>query len=264
MLIIQFLSRLLFCVVGIYLELSASTSIECRYGTYTSDIVKNPYYCEVNNNPSITTRESATITSISGTHANGKTNSDVDGFYVIFKTFNYFPRGLDTFFKNIKVIDIGDANLKEVHQEDLKQFPKLVELHLHFNSLEVLEDGLFDFNPNLELIYLNRNKIVHIEPKIFNHLSKLRFLELRSNPCINKYAYESKSEVKNVIQAAKSQCINSEFSSLRSQLDNLKSESNSQQFSEKLLALEKTLNASKFVNFLQNKLQDLKAIHVQK
>ncbi|CAG9810640.1 unnamed protein product [Chironomus riparius] len=246
------IALLLFCVVGVYLELSASTSIECKYGTGDWSIVKNAYYCYVNNNPSITTRESATITSISGTHQSGKTNSDVVGFYVYSKTINYFPRCLETFFKNIKAIQIDNCNLKEVHQEDLKPFPNLVELYLRFNELEVLEEGLFDFNPDLEYIYIWNNKIVHIAPNVFDHLSKLSYLYLLSNSCIDKEAKNSTSEVKNVIQAAKSQCINSEFSSLKSQLESLEKDSktlNSLEFSEKLAAFEKTFNSSKFSNF---------------
>ncbi|CAG9810614.1 unnamed protein product [Chironomus riparius] len=246
------IALLLFCIVGVYLELSASTSIECEYGTENWKILKNVYFCYVNNNPSITTRESAAITSISGTHQSGKTNSDVGGFAVYSKTINYFPRGLETFFKNIKAIQIDNCNLKEVHQEDLKPFPKLIELHLTSNKLEVLEEDLFDFNPDLEFIHFWDNKIVHIEPNVFDHLSKLSYLYLLYNSCIDKKAKNSTSEVKNVIQAAKSQCINSEFSSLKTQLESLEKDSktlNSQKFSEKLAAFEKSFNSSKFANF---------------
>ncbi|CAG9810596.1 unnamed protein product [Chironomus riparius] len=197
---------LLFCVIGVNLDLSASTSIECSYKTRDWNIVQNVYHCPVNKNPRITTRESAAITSISGTHQNGMTNSDVGGFYAYSRTINYFPRGLETFFKTIKIIQIYDCNLKEVHQEDLKPFPNLVELYLRFNDLEVLEEGLFDFNPDLHYIGLNYNKIVYIGPNVFDHLTKLRDLSLHSNLCISKEAKNSISEVKNVIQAIKSQC----------------------------------------------------------
>ncbi|KAL7012093.1 hypothetical protein ACKWTF_014625 [Chironomus riparius] len=200
------IALLLFCIIGVNLELSASTSIECSYKTHNWSIVKNAYFCSINNNLSITTRESATITSISGTHQSGKTNSDVDGFAVYSKTINYFPRGLETFFKNIKIIDISHCNLTEIHQEDLKLFPKLVEIYLHYNPLEVLEEGLFDFNPDLEFIYIWNNKIVHIATNVFDHLSKLRYLYLQEKTCIDKIAENSISEVKNVIQAVKSQC----------------------------------------------------------
>ncbi|KAL7012044.1 hypothetical protein ACKWTF_014595 [Chironomus riparius] len=197
---------LLFCVIGVNLELSASTSIECSYKTRDWNIVQNVYHCSVNKNPSITTQESAAITSISGTHQSGKTNSDVGGFYAYSRTINYFPRGLETFYDNIKIIQIYDCNLKEVHQEDLKPFPNLVELYLLFNDLEVLEEGLFDFNPDLHYIGLNYNKIVYIGLNVFDHLTKLRDLSLHSNLCISKKAKNSISEVKNVIQAVKSQC----------------------------------------------------------
>ncbi|CAG9810574.1 unnamed protein product [Chironomus riparius] len=257
------IALLLFCVVGVYLELSASTSIECDYGTDDWNIVENAYYCYVNNNLSITTRESATITSISGPHQSGKTNSDVVGFYANTKTFIYFPRGLETFFKNIKIIQIHNCNLTEVHQEDLKPFSKLIEIYLEYNELEVLEEGLFDFNLDLEFIHFGDNKIVHIEPNVFDHLSKLSYLYLLSNSCIDKKVRNSTSEVKNFIQAVKSQCNNSEFSLLKSQLESLETDSktfNSLEFSEKFAAFEKTFNSSKFANFrpLNYKKHDLR------
>lgn len=122
---------------------------------------------------------------------------------------NYFPRGFETFFGNIKAIFIRNSNLKEIHQGDLKSFSKLVEIYLHENSLEVLEEGLFDFNLNLEFVSFENNEIAHIGPNVFDHLNKLRYLYFDSNSCINKFAYNSISEVKNVIQIVKSQCTNS-------------------------------------------------------
>lgn len=144
------------------MELTASTSIDCDFKTRDWHIVKNSYYCDVKNDPSIKTRESATITSITGTQGIGKSNFDVDGFYVWSKTCHYFPRGLKSFSRNLKVIQIMACKLKEIHQEDLKPFPKLTELMLNYNSLEVLENGLLDFNPNLEYIDFDGNKIFHI------------------------------------------------------------------------------------------------------
>jgi len=227
-------------------------SIECSYSTTYWITLKNFYYCSVNIDPSITTQESANITSISGNHLNGKTNSDVSGIYANSKTINYFPRGLETFFMNIKAIEIINCKLKEIHQDDLKPFPKLVEIWLYINSLEVLEEGLFDYNPDLEYIHFRNNKIVHIEPKIFDHLSKLSTLILSSNSCVSKNVENSTSEVKNLIQNVKSQCINSEFSSLKEKLENLEKDSktlNSEEFGEKLATFEKTFNASKFAKF---------------
>jgi hypothetical protein len=252
---------LLFCFVGVYLKLSASTSFECNFNTYNWNIVKNSYCCYASNSRRITTRESASINSISGTHLSGLNNSDVDGFYVEYKTINYFPRGLDHFFKNLKAIEIYKSKLREIHQEDLKPFPRLVELILHYNLLEVLEEGLFDFNTDLEYIYFEGNKIVNIKPHVFDHLSRLSYLYLTFNVCIDRYAENSISNVRNVIIDARLQCVNSEYSTLKVQLASFETESkflNSQEFSKKFSALETIFNASNFANFFTFKLHELK------
>jgi len=260
--------RLIICVVAVYFKASESTSIQCNYNTRDWHVVKNSYHCSIDNDPGITTRESAQITSVSDNHKSAKTNADVDAFHVDSKTFYYFPRGLETFFKNILVIDISTSKMKEIHQEDLKPFNKLIQIFLYKNEIEVLEEGLFDFNPDLEFIDFNRNKMVHIEPNIFDHLSKLTYLYFGNNNCIDKHAENSRSETKNVIQALKSQCKNSEFSSLKGKLDNLVKDSdtlNSEMFRKNLLKFESILLSSKFSTFrpLSSKLKALVSSRIE-
>ena len=116
---------------------------------FTWPVVGNIYYCFVDNNPNILTQESAQIREIRGSHGSSKTNDDVLGFYAVSKTIQYFPQGLEKFFKNLKVIFIGSCQLKEIHQADLKPFANLVIFYLNGNPIEVIEEGFFDFNPNL-------------------------------------------------------------------------------------------------------------------
>ena len=134
----------------------------------------------------------------------------------------------------------------------MKPFPNLVEIYLHSNLIEVLEEGLFDFNPDLQWIELSYNKIVHIEPKIFDHLSKLEYLFLHRNTCLKTNIEYSISEYKNITNSAESQCMNFEFFSLKKKLESLEKDSkslNSEDFGEKLATFEETFNASKFANF---------------
>ncbi|XP_070508932.1 putative leucine-rich repeat-containing protein DDB_G0290503 [Chironomus tepperi] len=258
---------LLICAVGLNLRLSTSTNIECEYKNFFFEILKRVYCCSIIKDPIITTQEEATVTSISGYNIE-ESDADVDGFIVQFKTINYFPRGLETYFNNLIAIVIYKCNLMEVHQEDLKPFSNLVELRIQTNSIEVLEEGLFDFNPDLEFIALDSNKIVHIEPNIFDHLTKLSSLYLQSNSCITKYAQNSTSDVKDFIKSVKVQCINSEFSSFKEQLESLDNDSktlNFEKFTEKLLNFEKTFKSSKFSNFrpLNSKFDALKNLKIE-
>jgi len=248
------------------LSSSQSAYFQCNYYTGSWGSLGTLYQCGVQNSVSITSLDAAQVDYICGEHPAGYNNDNVEAFDVYRGQIHYFPRGLNKFFKNLKGIQIGSTGLKEVHQSDLKDLPKLMNLHLHTSNSEILEKNLFEFNPNLDYIYLNSNKISHIDPNIFDKLTILRKLYLNSNTCINMRA-DNPTEINNVIRTAQSQCSNSDYSNLELKVKNLEIESknlNSENFKEKLENLENEIKNSKFPNFFQQKLQDLKADQVKK
>jgi len=204
------------------------------------------YGCSVNNNPNILTEESARIHSITGTHKGSSNNNDVLGFDAYDTTIQFFPKGLDKIFKNLKAITINSCQLKEIYQSDLKVFPNLVYFELSFNQIEVIEEGLFKFNPHLEAVGFEESKIIHIHPNVFDHLNKLRYFWLYEIPCIDQDIWDSKVKVKEAIKVIKSNCLNSDFYSLYSQIKNIKIESKA--LSTKLETIEKELKNSKLSN----------------
>jgi len=163
-----------------------SVSFECQFTRNGWGPLGEIYKCEVQNTVNITSPDAAQIDSITGTHLPGYNNDNVESFHISYQDqVHYFPRGLNNFFKNLREIAIRTTGLKEVHQSDLKDFPKLLNLHLWNNKIEILEKNLFEFNPNLDYIFLESNKISHIDPNVFDKLLKLNDLWLRSNTCIN-------------------------------------------------------------------------------
>ena len=185
------------------------------------------------------------------------------GIYAPHKTLKYFPQGLHKFFKNLKLIFIQSCQLGEIHQSDLKYFTDLVYFELVFNGIEVIEEGLFDFNPNLELVRFYESKIIHIDPNVFDHLDKLRTFWFYYVPCIKQDIYDSKEGVKDAIKIVKSKCVNSDFLELDEKIKNLQTQSRTltfEVFSEKLASFEKVLKNSKLSKFrsLKRKFEDLK------
>jgi len=238
------------------------TNIECSYDVRAYSVVGYTYCCNVKNNPNIITEESAQINRISGTHKSLKSNDDVLGIHADSKTIQIFPKGLEKLLKNIKVININNCQLKEIHQSDLKVFPKLVYLYLVNNGIEVIEDGLFDLNHNLELVSFQEKKLVHIDPNVFDHLTKLSYFWFGSVPCVDQTISNSTEKVQEAIKVVKSNCSNSEFLSLENQIKNLEIESktlNSVAFNKKLENFNKNFNNSKFSKFrpLNYKFQNL-------
>jgi len=244
---------------------SETATMECEYKYMNGQITGSLYTCYVTKGITITSLDTAYVNSTTGSHQSGHNNDNVNYIYIPSgSTISYFPRRLDAIFRNLKCIRFDNVGLKEIHQSDLKPFPKLIELLVEVsrNQIEILEEGLFDFNPDLEYIYLYQNKITHIDPNVFDSLTKLRHLELQSNTCINKYAYD-RTSVQNLINELKTMCNNSDYSILDQKLKFLESESkslNSNDFKVELENLESKINASKFINFYQTKLQNLKVI----
>jgi len=188
----------------------------------------------------------------------------VTGIYAYGQTIQIFPNGLNNFLKNLKAIWIFNCQLKEIHQSDLKVFPNLVYFDLYRNGIEVIEEGLFDFNLNLQLIGIQESKIIHIDPNVFDHLTKLSNFWFYSVPCVDQTISNSTDKVQEVIKIVKSNCSNSEFLSLDNQIKNLKIESktlNSEDFHTKLERFERSFMKSKFSKFrpLNYKFQNLKS-----
>jgi len=222
------------------------------------------YQCYVDSDPNIITEESAQIKGVSGEHRRDKNNNDVVGFRAGYQTIQVFPKGLDKIFGNIKFILIWFCELREIHQSDLKVFPKLVYFSSNSNGIEVIEAGLFDFNLNLEVVSFQEKKLIHIDPNVFDHLTKLSNFWFKAVPCVYENVFDSKAKVEEVLKVVKSDCTNSEFLSLENQIKNLEIESKSLSFealSTKLVSFEKSFNNSIFYKSrtLNYKLKSLKS-----
>lgn len=164
------------------------------------------YYCNAINQLNIDSPDRSNIDSITGKHLPNMTIDDVIGFEADNLTIRYFPQGLEKIFKNLQMIDINNGRLKEVHQSDLKPFPKLKCLELFDNDIEILEEGLFDFNPELEMIWLTDNKILHVDVNVFDKLVKLTHLSLDQNHCISEYTDNNATAVAEIVRETKIRC----------------------------------------------------------
>jgi len=243
-----------------------SVNVQCSYTQGTIHHQNSHYYCTAENTLNIISTETG-IDSASGSHQSEKNNDDVEGFVSQSSSQNtqYFPRNLEKVFKNLKVIDINSGRIKEIHQLDLKPFPKLEVIDLYDNDIQIIEAGTFDFNPNLKDVWLT-SKILHIDPKVFDHLSKVTYLYLQGNPCIKKDATGSASAVQTLAQEAYSKCKDSIFSSLSLKLNNLESESKTltfesfKNFKQNLTNLETEVKISKFsyLSSIKRRIEDLK------
>ena len=125
--------------------------------------VGNKYRCFVKNNLVIDSPEKVQIDAVSGTHISRKSNDGEIYFHIDGKPIQYFPRGIEKFFRNLKGIAIWGTKIKEIHQEDLKPYKNLNCLYVRSSNIGIIEEGLFDFNPDMEAIIFPALKIFHIK-----------------------------------------------------------------------------------------------------
>ncbi|WP_213398997.1 leucine-rich repeat domain-containing protein, partial [Bacillus subtilis] len=138
------------------------------------------------------------------------TNPSVKTVYIYDSNCFYFPLRLQNFFPDLQGIKIQSSQLTEVKRDDLKEYTNLRILNLFDNEIQFLESNLFEFVPKLELIWLDSNKIAHIDANVFNNfVGKLSHLYLSDNICQFENAHDDKSKANQIIEKVQSGfCIN--------------------------------------------------------
>lgn len=117
----------------------------------------------------------------------------------------YVPNGLATGFPNIKILVIAYSGLKYLRQKDLMPFRQVTDLYLDNNELEYFEKDLFERNPNIKIINLERNKIKSVANGAFKPLIKLEGLNFSGNKCYSGKA-EGLSSVKTLTEEIHENC----------------------------------------------------------
>ncbi|XP_070509069.1 uncharacterized protein [Chironomus tepperi] len=250
------------CLIIIALsDSSLSVNIDCEFVLNDYIVYGSTYYCNVWTIPEL--QDAAQITSAKGIHKGTRSNDDVIGFHAKRKTMKFFPQNLLKVFKNLQRININGCKLEEVHQSDLKAHPNLTHFYLTENLIEVVEEGLFDYNPNLIWVGINEAKLIHIDAHVFDHLTGLKSFWFTNVPCIKKTIDGSREKVEAAIYIAKAYCVNNEFTALDMKLDMLESDAkslNADDFKASLESFEKSFITSKFSKFrpLNYKFEKLK------
>jgi Leucine-rich repeat (LRR) protein len=138
-------------------------------------------------------------------------NDDIESFYVKDSSrFDYMPKGIENHFKNLKVLVVAYTSLKVLRQEDLKNFRKLQNLYFDNNLLEVIENDLFDSNPNIKYINFSSNQIKVVGLNAFDPLKSLVYLSIQNNVCINGKA-ENKDDLQDLLEEIRTECYSPEY-----------------------------------------------------
>ncbi|CAG9810521.1 unnamed protein product [Chironomus riparius] len=252
-----------------------SMDIQCNFDKkYTYHYSGAIYRCDVQTNLSITTYEEAKVDSMTGSHMSYTqqvwwgspynryyptthyyTNSVVYALDIRHKLVNFFPHGFENTFSSLQLILVRDSHLKVINKEDLKPFVNLYVLDLEGNDLQVLEDGLFEFNPSLIWVSFLYNQILHMDLNVFDKLGSLATLIFTSNKCLSPNIAQDSAAVKQILIEIKDSCqdpnylrLNNTIKAVRKDLQTVKLK-NFKQFSDQLYNLEKDFKKSEWVTF---------------
>jgi len=132
---------------------------------------------------------STSFTSVIANHAQGQNNSDVTAFAVDFNDeLTFFPRGIEQFFPNLRVIRWWVGNLTTIDSSTFQPFPDLELVDIGHNKLVSLDGNLFQHSPRLRVIWFNNNLLQNVGQGFLTGLTNLTMANFGENPCINVWA----------------------------------------------------------------------------
>ncbi|KAG5667522.1 hypothetical protein PVAND_015501 [Polypedilum vanderplanki] len=163
--------------------------------------------CVVNGDLSVTTPE-IVIKDVTENFSQKNANqSKIQGFLIDSKFVNFMLQGLEKFFPDVIAFGIYSSCLKEIHQKDFENLPKLELLNFYDNQIVSLEKNLFKFNNQLQFVSFSNNKIKQIHPTVFKDLINMRQLDmLGDDQCVSKEAKDRK-QVMELLVEMKAKCM---------------------------------------------------------
>ncbi|KAJ6647729.1 Leucine-rich repeat-containing protein 15 [Pseudolycoriella hygida] len=138
------------------------------------------YICRLNK---VNFTKDAEVTSVSGTHLNGKTNADVRGIHFQSGEMDSLPNGIGNFFKNIVALVAGEdyqkpLTLKTVNRTSLKQLNKVELLSIFTTAIVGLENDAFWDLPNLRDFLLSGTGTIVLNEKLFQKNERIKEIVL--------------------------------------------------------------------------------------
>lgn len=145
------------------------------------------------------------VLNITGNHSSGKSNADVNGFWISRSQFNHVLLGIDKFFTNLHGFGWIYGKLKTVSSNDLEPFHDLKIVSFAYNELSSLDGDLFTHTPNITWIEFHGNRLENVGFGLLDGLNNFTNAHFKSNPCINFNA-KTPAEIQELKLMLQKQC----------------------------------------------------------
>lgn len=126
------------------------------------------------------------VTSIYGNHIDGRSNSDVHGFVIHSQGLAFIPVNVESFFPNIRALDVYNNFISNVTNFHLKPFTNLVHFAIIDNKITSLDTDVFKGLSFLNYVSFRNNSIRHVGHDFI--LPSLGEIHFDLNECINEVA----------------------------------------------------------------------------
>jgi Leucine-rich repeat (LRR) protein len=126
------------------------------------------------------------VYTIFGFHQGSKNNDKVDYLFIKAQSCQTFPKKIELFFPNLKVINVESSKLESISLSDIEPFSKLERLYITNNFISNLAVNLFAMNRLITYVNFDGNKIAKVGLNVLEPLKSLTEASFRANLCINQ------------------------------------------------------------------------------
>jgi BTB/POZ domain len=155
------------------------------------------YTCHISSCYPFFVKANTKIGALQGVHMAGKSNDDVTAISIKAFQDKFVPRGLNTFFQNLEILEISNGLFRRITPRDLIGLEGLKELHITKTFLKYLPDNLFGNLRKLRKVsFSSRGSINHLEfisSKLFTSLpeNQLTFVDLRGDRILTNLIFDA-------------------------------------------------------------------------
>ena len=222
--------------------------IFCEYNVWA-----DPYTCSV---ISVAVKNPcAEIEAIHGNHRKGKTDADIRQIYFQKDILNFIPKGVNIFFPNLTILDMGNCRLKEICRKDLTGLDHLEHLLLSKNRLTSLPDDLFMNTKKLIRISFFANEIEFMSSNLFKPIikNKFEFVDFQKNAKIDAFYRPrvpgSETSINDLLQIIDSNCCKPKASKNSGDLTKITKKVSSTHHENSRKGFKNLLNSGEFSDF---------------
>lgn len=147
-----------------------------NYVTFDDD--RTHLTCEVDRSMRSPFSDSSVSSVVHSNKSEVKNLAEIIRLEILSDEVKFIPSGIGSYFTNLKILEIR-SGLLSVNKENFKELgSSLEELYIQFNKLIYIDADLFEYNPNMMVIYLRQNPFRYIEPEFFTNLKKFKNLKM--------------------------------------------------------------------------------------